>query len=325
MEFFFASILTKEHFSKVIEICLKNPEIAKTQRSIFIQKGQFSLRDFLYYWTIINPQGGLLKNIVIEELLRRLCNNHLLHRSDLLLSFGLDYYQVNEPLAKFLLERDALENLAFDFPHLIEKYSKSILRFEVTDKNEDIWNGTGFLAAFKNWVITNKHVIEGDAKQMPRILTSTGQELSIKQIHCFSSVDLAFVELAEPLDGRPLFPITQVEPLDEIITMGYPRIPLAKNSPLVTHKGEINGHASLIHGERLLFSAKTAPGNSGGPLLNRAGLVVGVITEDLQSEQAKLKNVQPYFAAIPSIQLITCAQEAFQTKIDAAPPASAKS
>jgi S1-C subfamily serine protease len=104
--------------------------------------------------------------------------------------------------------------------------------------------------------------------------------------------------------------------------MGYPRIPLAKASPMVAHKGEINGHASLAHGDRLLFSAKTAPGNSGGPLISRAGLVVGVVTEDLQSEQAKAKNIQPYFAAIPSIQLVTFAQEVLRAKVVAAPPAS---
>jgi S1-C subfamily serine protease len=59
------------------------------------------------------------------------------------------------------------------------------------------------------------------------------------------------------------------------------------------------------------FSAKTAPGNSGGPLINRAGLVVGVVTEELQSEYAAGKGVQPYFAAIPSAQIVAFVQEIF--------------
>ncbi len=325
IEFFFASILKKEHFDKVVAICLKNPNVRKPNGHVLIEQGKFSLKDFLYYWSILNPKGGLFKNIVIEELLRRFCSNHLLHRSDIFLSLGVDFYQVNEPLAKFLLERDALENLAFDFFYLVEKYSKSILHFVVTDKKGDIWSGTGFLTVSKSWVITNKYVIEEDVKQMPRVLALTGQDLSVKQIHCSPSNDLALVELAEPLDGRPLFPIAQVDPLDEIVTMGYPRIPLAKTSPMVAHKGEINGHASLVHGDRLLFSARTAPGNSGGPLINRAGLVVGIVTEDLQSEQAQAKNIQPYFAAIPSIQLVTFAQEILKTKVVAIAPASPES
>lgn len=317
IEFFFASILQKDRFDKVVEICLKNPQIHRPNGGVLIQQGKFSLKDFLYYWSVLNPKGGLLKNIVIEELLRRFCNNQLLNRSDLFLSLGIDFYQVNEPLAKFFLERDALENLAFDFSHLVEKYSRSIMHFVVTDKTGDIWNGTGFLTAFKSWVITNKHVIEEDAKQLPRVLAITGQELSVKKIHCSKASDLALVELVEPFDGRPFFPMLQVELLDEIVTMGYPRIPLAKASPMVAHKGEINGHASLVHGDRLLFSAKTAPGNSGGPLINRAGLVVGVVTEDLQTEQAKAKDIQPYFAAIPSVQLIAFVQETMGIKAEA--------
>jgi S1-C subfamily serine protease len=318
-KFFFASILQKDHFDKVVEICLKNPQIHKPNGHVLIQQGKFSLKDFFYYWSVLNPKGGLLKNVVIEELLRRFCGNHLLHRSDLFLSLGLDFYQVNEPLAKFFLERDALENLAFDFSHLVEKYSKSILHFVVTDKNGDIWNGTGFLTGSKSWVVTNKHVIEEDAKQLPRVLAITGQELSVKKIHCSKSDDLALVELVEPFEGRPFFLMPQVESLDEIVTMGYPRIPLAKASPMVAHKGEINGHASLMYGDRLLFSAKTAPGNSGGPLINRAGLVVGIVTEDLQSEQAKANNIQPYFAAIPSVQLIVFVQEVIGLKAELPP------
>jgi S1-C subfamily serine protease len=321
IEFFFASILQKDRFDKVVEICRKNPQMHKPNGDILIQQGKFSLKDFLYYWSVLNPKGGLLKNIIIEELLRRFCNNQLLNRSDLFLSLGVDFYQVNEPLAKFFLERDALENLVFDFSHLVEKYSKSIMHFVFTDKTGDIWNGTGFLAGSKSWVITNKHVIEGDVKQMPRVLALTEQELPVKRIVCSATNDLALVDLTEPFDGRPLFPIPQVELLDEIVTMGYPRIPFAKSSLLVAHKGEINGRTTLFHGDRLLFSARTAPGNSGGPLLNRAGLIVGVVTEDLQSEDAKEKNIQPYFAAIPSIQLVEFIREITGFKAEAPPSA----
>lgn len=309
IEFFFASILKKEHFEKVIAICLENPEIAKTNRHYFIKQGQFSLRDFLHYWSTLNPQGGVVKNIVIEELVRRFCRCHLLHRSDLLLSFGMDYYQVNEPLAKFFLECDALENLVFDFSYLVEKYSKSILNLVVKDKNGDFWNGTGFLFLTKKWVLTNKHVVDADLKRMPQVLATGGQELPVKRVHSASSNDLSLIEIAESLDARPLFPTPQADALDEIVTMGYPRIPLASAAAMVAHKGEINGNISLAHGNRLLFSAKTAPGNSGGPLLNRAGLVVGIVTEELQSNLADAKNMQPYYAAIPSSQIATFIQE----------------
>src|SRR5207247_648621 len=92
IKLFFAIILAKENFEKVVTVCLNNPEIARTNRHAFIRKGQFTLKDFLFYWSNLHPKGGLLKDIVIEELLRRFCSCHLLNRSDLLLSFGLDHY-----------------------------------------------------------------------------------------------------------------------------------------------------------------------------------------------------------------------------------------
>lgn len=300
IKFFFASILEKEHFERVVGNCLTNPE-AKARREHLITQGKFSLKDFVHFWSKeISPGGGLFKSMIVEELLRRFCVAHLLNRSELLNSYGLDCYQVNEPLAKFFLERDALENLAFGFSYIVRKYQNSILHLVVQDKSGDCWNGTGFLCISKVHVLTNKHVIDEDADAAPRIMTPAGVTLTAKAIYRSPDIDLALIELTEPLDARPLFPYAPALPLDEVLTMGYPRIPLAKSFPLVAHKGEINGHVDVPEGRRLLFSAKTSPGNSGGPLINRAGLVVGIVTEHLQSESALAKGLQPYFAAIPN-------------------------
>jgi hypothetical protein len=51
----------------------------------------------------------------------------------------------------------------------------------------------------------------------------------------------------------------------------------------------------------MIFSAKTAPGNSGGPVLNDLGLVIGMVTEDLFYKDALVEKGQlPYHAATPA-------------------------
>jgi S1-C subfamily serine protease len=51
----------------------------------------------------------------------------------------------------------------------------------------------------------------------------------------------------------------------------------------------------------ILFSAKTAPGNSGGPLINEYGFVVGIVCQDLFYKDALIESGQlPYHTAIPA-------------------------
>lgn len=49
-----------------------------------------------------------------------------------------------------------------------------------------------------------------------------------------------------------------------------------------------------------LFSARTSPGNSGGPVINDKGMVVGIVTQQLLEKDAQNRGKLPYFAAVPS-------------------------
>jgi hypothetical protein len=83
----------------------------------------------------------------------------------------IDYYEVNEPLTKFLLQR-TLENLVFEMSHLVGKYSKAIVNLVVKDQTV-INNGTAFFG-MKNLVLTNKHVIDEDAGDLSIVFSRTG-------------------------------------------------------------------------------------------------------------------------------------------------------
>jgi hypothetical protein len=65
-----AKCLEEGEFKEIVNTCLKNPDARN--RAVWIQRGEFSLKDYIYYWGQNHPQGGVISQSVIEELLKRL-------------------------------------------------------------------------------------------------------------------------------------------------------------------------------------------------------------------------------------------------------------
>jgi S1-C subfamily serine protease len=94
-----------------------------------------------------------------------------------------------------------------------------------------------------------------------------------------------------------------MELLSDIVTIGFPRIPRSTEAYQTCHKGEINSIIGQDYDgqELFIFSAKTSSGNSGSPVINRYGLVVGIVTQELFEQQSfKEQGKLPYYAAIPA-------------------------
>lgn len=78
---------------------------------------------------------------------------------------------------------------------------------------------------------------------------------------------------------------------------------------MVAHIGEVNSKIENQQGNQLfLISAKTSPGNSGGPIINTLGTVVGIIARNLYAnygvdqedkDERRAWSV-PYHAGIPA-------------------------
>ena len=97
----------------------------------------------------------------------------------------------------------------------------------------------------------------------------------------------------------PIFPVGTGRVLSRTITLGYPRIATTDAPYLLAHGGELNAVVSNYHGEkRLIISNVVAPGNSGGPVLDEAGLCVGMVVNAF--ETAHEGGVSVANAAIPS-------------------------
>jgi S1-C subfamily serine protease len=75
---------------------------------------------------------------------------------------------------------------------------------------------------------------------------------------------------------------------DSVSTLGFPNPELQGNAPKFT-RGEINSLAGLRDDpHRFQISAQIQPGNSGGPLLDRSGNVVGLVQSTLNDARQLL-------------------------------------
>lgn len=152
----------------------------------------------------------------------------------------------------------------------------SVLRIEGR-ACEGIGTGSGY-ATTNDLIVTNAHVVAG--MRYPFVETSNGQRHAATIAHFDSSLDIAVLHVSD-LQAAPLqFATTDPAVGTEAVVLGYPGGGAFTFTParVLEHFTAISGD---IYGEneirRSVFAlhADVQPGNSGGPVLNRAGQVIG--------------------------------------------------
>lgn len=216
-------------------------------------------------------------------------------------------YVINAGYIQFLHQNNLLYSYLLGFEYICEHFSRSVFKIEVSINGQRSL-GTGWIIDYihesgrTRLVVTNHHVIEN--ADWIKIWDSSDNEIRYHDIEDFSreNHDVAFLKVDYEAE-TPDFTITESYGiLDEVVTLGYPTIPQARDAFQVAHRGEINSLIDDYWGKKLLVvSARTAPGNSGSPVINDQGLVIGMITKELFEKEAFTeKGITPYSACIPS-------------------------
>lgn len=134
-------------------------------------------------------------------------------------------------------------------------------------------HGSGFFVSANGFLLTNAHVV-GDAKFV-RIRLASGREISGEVVVANRVRDVALVKVVE--SGLVALPIATVEPPvgSDVYAIGAPLD--AKLATTVT-RGIVSAYR-VVDGQRMIQGDVTIqPGNSGGPLVDSAGNVVGIST-----------------------------------------------
>jgi hypothetical protein len=154
--------------------------------------------------------------------------------------------------------------------------------------------GSGFIVQQNGYILTNYHVI----KNATRItVTIPGrQEISARVVTVDQEKDLALLQVSlKNLSALPIASSETVQVLDSITVLGYP-LPSELGTALSASDGKVNAVRDGRNGGTQLFQidANVNPGNSGGPLLNNHGEVVGIIVAKINSlEYAKENGALP--------------------------------
>ncbi len=140
--------------------------------------------------------------------------------------------------------------------------------------------GTGFLVSADGLIVTNHHVIEGGTV----IEVHQGNTVHRATVVARDAAnDLAV--LKTDLKGQPLRLASARESVrgDEVLTLGFPLEDVQGRNQKATF-GRINALTGINDDSRFIqIDIPVQPGNSGGPLINKRGEVVGVVTSTLGS------------------------------------------
>ncbi len=142
-------------------------------------------------------------------------------------------------------------------------------------------SGTGFVVSVAGHVLTNAHVVLG----CPGAVLS-GQEGggALDVLALDRTNDLALLQLARPRDAVAVFaPSDAVRPGDPVVVVGFPlRGILASEANVTT--GIVSALAGPDNDRRLIqITAPVQRGNSGGPVFDGSGRVIGVVVSKLDA------------------------------------------
>jgi len=137
--------------------------------------------------------------------------------------------------------------------------------------------GSGFFCDTEGHIGTNAHVVEGAAKIL--VTLSSGKVCSARAEAVHPKVDLALLRIDPPyaLKNAPLGDSSRIEVGEWVLAVGNPYgLGRTVTVGIISGKGRFIGLGPA--GEFIQTDASIPPGNSGGPLFNMAGEVIGVNT-----------------------------------------------
>ncbi|HEX7318121.1 MAG TPA: trypsin-like peptidase domain-containing protein [Pyrinomonadaceae bacterium] len=164
-------------------------------------------------------------------------------------------------------EADWTETIRKTMPGVV-----SIVLYNAEGKPES--GGSGFLVMSDGVVVTNYHVIQGGSAA--KVFTKQGEEFEVKGVVAFDRAkDFAILKI--PGFDLPVVPLgnsNNTEIGEGVLAIGDPRgLTGSVSSGILSAKGREERGSTWIQ-----TTTPVSPGNSGGPLLNRRGEVIGVIS-----------------------------------------------
>jgi serine protease Do len=222
------------------------------------------------------------------------------------------------------LDYGIMDFIAFGFPEVHRRFRESVVALHVSKVNGEPDTGTGFLLE-NRCIVTALHCIQN--MQEVRMDGWNAAHIPLTHIWTFRDErifpgsqgdkrpDLAILHFADdPFPDIPGFKLQEAQLLDDVLTMGYPHIPgfppvliaetahIAASLKSTVGKVVAQEQSYLDNQPYLLISARVKGGNSGGPVIDREGKVVGIVAQ-LSAEAEDRLDILGYGVVTPATTL----------------------
>ena len=144
-------------------------------------------------------------------------------------------------------------------------------------------SGTGFVVSATGHVVTNQHVVDGCVGDIHGNLSGE-PPVNLRVVSTDETNDLALLQApAASFKEVAVIRDKAIHPGDGVVAIGYPFHGLLTSDFTVT-TGIVSSLSGILNDTRYLqISAAVQPGNSGGPLLDSAGQIVGMVAAKLNA------------------------------------------
>src|SRR3989344_3455934 len=154
-----------------------------------------------------------------------------------------------------------------DFSEIIEQVIPGVVTIRT-----DVSQGTGFIIDSRGYIVTNYHVVENARAAL--VITSDNENNEVSLIGYNPELDIALLKISGTFNALELDNSDNVQVGEKVIAIG---------NPLGLQFSVSQGIVSAVHREGpndlkayIQTDAALNPGNSGGPLINTRGRVIGI-------------------------------------------------
>jgi serine protease Do len=153
---------------------------------------------------------------------------------------------------------------------------KNVLQTKVPVNEIATKGGTSFLIDKKGFLITNAHVVAGSSTII--VQNNKGQEFKASIALLDNVRDLAILKIDDE-DYKPVSVLpysirkNSADLGEQVFTLGYPRDEIVYNEGYMSAKTGFNGDTISCQ-----IAVSANPGNSGGPVFNKNGEVIGILS-----------------------------------------------
>lgn len=169
--------------------------------------------------------------------------------------------------------------------------------------------GSGFIISEDGYVVTNHHVVEG--ANAITIITHTGEEIPAQLVGSDSINDVALLKAdAAQLPYVSLGSSSALAVGDQVVAIGNPLGELTSTMTV----GYVSGKERAVTTDGVTINmlqtdAAINSGNSGGPLFNMKGQVVGITTAKYSGNSSSGASIEGIGFAIPIDDVMAVVQE----------------